>query len=455
MYFRQMYKKWLTIALVLGGCFLRMPACAQQGEPEEIGAAEDKFRDKFFEALRQKAIGNYDKAITYIEECLKLQPDNPALFNEIGRNQLLAKHYKEAYEAFEKASQLDPANRWYLNGMYDVAYETQDWNRAIGIVTKLIPFDDTLKEDLVSLYMNTKQFDKALALINELNATVGHSEKRDLYKADILSDPKYAGSEKDDLLARIKTDPQDEAAYLELMSLYSNSGQEAKATEIAKQLEKAIPASDWAQVSLFRNALAANDGDRAVTAMNQLLKSTRIDSKIKHRVINEFLLFTQKNPQYADALAQATALFGGDQQAKTAKEIGKFYQGKGDWKSAASYYEKEATANPADLENTLLLLQAYAETAQFDKMNTKAAAAIELYPMQPELYYYGGLAFNQLKQFAKAKDLLLTGVDYIVDSVPLEANFNIQIGEAYHGLGDEANKEKYFLKADKLLNKKK
>lgn len=133
MYFRQMYKKWLTIALVLGGCFLRMPACAQQGEPEEIGAAEDKFRDKFFEALRQKAIGNYDKAITYVEECLKLQPDNPALFNEIGRNQLLAKHYKEAYEAFEKASQLDPANRWYLNGMYDVAYETQDWNRAIGI----------------------------------------------------------------------------------------------------------------------------------------------------------------------------------------------------------------------------------------------------------------------------------------------------------------------------------
>jgi len=441
--------------LILGGCLLQAPSFAQTGEPEDADVVKDEFRDKFFEALRQKAIGNYDKAIDDIQACLKLQPNNPALFNEIGRNQLLSKHYKEAYEAFEKASQLDPSNRWYLNGMYDVAYETQNWNQAIGIVTRLIPFDANLKEDLVSLYMNTKQFDKALALINELNNTVGHSEKRDLYKADILADPKYAGNEKDDLLARIKADPKEEVAYLELMSLYSNSGQEAKAAEVAKMLEKALPTSDWAQVSLFRNYLAANDGDHAVTAMNQVLKSTKIDTKIKHRIINEFLLFTQKNPQYADALAQATSLFGGDQQAKTAKEIGKFYQGKGDWKSAATYYEKEATANPSDLENTLLLLQAYVETTQFDKLEAKARATIELYPMQPELYYYQGLALNQLKQFAKAKEILLTGIDYIVDSAPLEANFNIQIGEAYHGLGDEANKEKYFLKADKLLNKKK
>ena len=35
----------------------------------------------------------------------------------------------------------------------------------------------------------------------------------------------------------------------------------------------------------------------------------------------------------------------------------------------------------------------------------------------------------------------------------MEANFNIQLGEAYNGLGDAKKKEEYFLKANELLKK--
>lgn len=449
-----MAKRILYSILVAGALALPVAASAQD-EPEEIGVVTDAFRDAFFDALRQKGIGNYDKALASLEKCLKLKPSEPSLYNELGKNQLLLKRYDDAYASFEKASQMDPENRWYLNGMYDVLYETKDWDRAIGIVRKLIPFDASLNEDLVSLYMNTRQFDRALALINELNGSVGRSEKRDLYKADILSDPKYAGLEEEALRSRIKKDPKDESAYLELILLYSNSGQDAKAEGVTRQLETEIPTSDWAQVGLFKRHLANNDGEKAVAAMDQLLKSEKVDDKIKHRIINEFLLFTQNNPQYAEALEKATVAFSGDRQVKTAKEIGKFYQGKGDWDKAIAYYEKDANDNPSDLETALLLLQGYTEKRAYDKVEAKSGAMIEAYPMQPELYYYNGMAQNQLGQFQKAKDILLSGIDYIVDSPVLEANFNIQVGEAYNGLGDKANKEKYFLKAEKLLNQKK
>lgn len=449
-----MGKRTLYSILIAGALSFPVSAPAQ-AEPEEIGAVTDEFRDAFFEALRQKGIGNHDKAITALEKCLKLKPSEASLYNELGKNQLLLKRYDEAYASFEKASQMDPANRWYLNGMYDVLYETKDWDKAIGIVRKLIPFDASLNEDLVSLYMNTRQFDKALALINEMNDTVGRSEKRDLYKADILSDPKYAGLEEDALRARIKKDPKDESAYLELILLYSNSGQAGKADAVTQQLEAEIPTSDWAQVGLFKRYLAQNDGAKAVAAMDQLLKSDKVDDKIKHRIINEFLLFTQKNPQYAGALEKAASAFSGDKQVKTAKEIGKFYQSKGDWDNAITYYEKDAADNPSDLETALLLLQGYTEKQDYRKMASRSGALIEVYPMQPELYYYNGMAQNQLGQFQKAKAILLSGIDYIVDSPTLEANFNIQIGEACNGLGDKASKEKYFLKAEKLLNQKK
>jgi hypothetical protein len=60
-------------------------------------------------------------------------------------------------------------------------------------------------------------------------------------------------------------------------------------------------------------------------------------------------------------------------------------------------------------------------------------------------YYYSGLAYNQA-QFKKAKEMLEMGLDYLVDDNALTINFNIQLGEACHGLGDEKKKDFYFLK---------
>jgi tetratricopeptide (TPR) repeat protein len=60
-----------------------------------------------------------------------------------------------------------------------------------------------------------------------------------------------------------------------------------------------------------------------------------------------------------------------------------------------------------------------------------------------------------LKQFKKAKEMLEMGLDYVVNDVLLEVNFNLQLGEAYNGLGDFKKKEMYFAKANQLLKDKK
>ncbi|OYU79329.1 MAG: cytochrome C biosynthesis protein [Flavobacterium sp. BFFFF1] len=442
----------LLIVLLVG---LYPVALHAQAEPEDIASASDAFQESFFESLKQKAIENYDKAIESLEKCLKLEPDNAVVLSELGKNYLHLKRYREAYDAYEKATKLEPKNRWYLAGMYDVTYETQDYNNSIVLVQRLIPFEESYKEDLASLYMKTGQFDKALVVINELNETVGHSDKRDLYKADILKDSKYQGSEKDNLIAQIKKNPKEESNYISLIYLYSNSNQEEKAQEIARQLEKEIPTSDWAQVSLFKFHLNNNDGDKAVVSMNQALKSTKVDNKVKQRMINEFLIFTKNNPKYDADLEKAIGYVSDDKSVNAAKEIAKFYQNKKDWIKAAKYYEIDAANHPDDIETTVLLLQAYTENKQFDVLAKKADNLIELFPLQPELYYFSGLAHNQLKEFKKAKETLETGIDYLVDNRDLEINFNIQLGEAYNGLGDAKKKEQYFLKADQLLKKKK
>lgn len=427
-----------------------------QTEPEEIKVESDKFQDFFYESMFQKSIENYDKALVALEQCLKLKPNQATIYFEMGKNYLASKDYKNAYASYEQATKIDPNNKWFWVGLYDVCYESKDFNQAIIIVNKIIPFDAEYREDLVSLYMVTKQHDKALAEINDLNDKVGKTERREMYKMEILMEGKHQNSEIDKLNELISKNPKEESNYIALIFLYSSSNEDNKAEEIAKKLEKEIPESVWAQVSLFKSYIEKNDGKSAVKSMNTVLASSKIDSKIKHRIFNEFLLYANENPQFTTELDNAIGYFKNDTSVNVPKEIGKFYQNKKQWDKAIKYYEmSEKNSFEVDLETNILWLQVHTELKQFESVLKKSIVMIDTYPAEPQFYYYAGMANNQLQFYKKAKDILEMGIDYVVENKDLEINFNIQLGEAYNGLGDSGKKELYFNKANQLLKEKK
>jgi len=450
-----MMKKRVLVILVFA-LFSNAFSVMAQTNPEDIAMATDEYQDSFYESLKQKGIENYDKAIVSLEKCIKLKPNDAVAYFELGKNYLSLKDYGNAQSSFEKATQLDPKNKWYWLGIYDVSYETKNYPLAIETIQKIIPFDEEYKDDLISLYMISNQYDKALLAINEMNDKFGKSDDRDRYKIQILSQGKFQNAEASNLIEQIKKNPKEESNYVDLIFLYSKSEETDKALEVAKQLVKEIPTSEWAQVSLFKGYLDANQAEKAISSMNVILASSKIDSKIKHRTLNEFLIYTNKNPQYAPALEKAIGYFDNDPNVDVAKEIGKFYHSKNQFENAIKYYEKDLKANSdTDRETNLLLLEAYTQAKQFEPLTKRAMMMIEVYPSQPQFYYFAGLGSNQLQQFKNAKTVLEMGLDYVVDDFKLEANFNFQLGEAYNGLGDARKKEEYFLKANELLKKKK
>ena len=289
-----------------------------------------------------------------------------------------------------------------------------------------------------------------------MNETTGKTALRDNYKAQILSQAQYQNSEMDDLILRIEKNPKEESNYTVLIRMYLENGEEKKALEITKKLEKEVPNSVWAQVGFFKYYLDNKENDKAIKSMNRVLESSEIESSIKHRILNEFLIFVTKNPNYESDLEKAIAYFDKDPNINVAKEIGKYYYVKKQWEKAIHYYELSLKNNTVqDVETSFLLIESHIEMKQFELVAQKATDLLETYPTQPQFYYYSGMANNQLQDFKKAKEILEMGLDYLVNDIPLEINFNIQLGEAYNGLGDFKKKEMYFSKANQLLKNKK
>lgn len=442
-------------SLLIVGMFIISTSLLAQTEPDDIALVSDEFQESYYESLKQKGMENFDKAIVSLEKCLKIQPENAVIYHEIGKNYFFQKDFTSAETALIKATQIDPNQKWYWIDLYEVYYETKNFNQAILTLQKVIPFDKNYKEDLVSLYMYTAQFDKALVLINELDDTVGKTEMRDRYRLEINSQSKTNATDKNDLEKAIQKNPQIEENYISLIYKYSDNGQEEKAREVAQKLEKNIPNSEWAQVFLYKYFINENKGQEAVTAFEKVINGKQIDKKIKFKMYNELLIFVLKNPSFEPQLDKATRYFENDSEFNVYKEIGKFYYKKGKWDLAVKNLEKAFQKDNSDIETNIFLLACYEEKANYDSMLKSASDLIDLFPSQPEYYYFAGKAASRIKNFKKSNEFLESGLDYVVDNIDLEIDFCSELAEVSKQLGNLKKSDEYIARVNTLKKKKK
>ena len=423
-----------------------------QINPDEIALVENEVENNFYEALKQRGIENYDKAIVAIQKCIEKDNTNPVFYHELGKNHLDLKQYLEAENAFKKAIELNSNERWYLNSLYDVYYQTKDFLKSIPVVQKLISFDPNMSEDLVSLYMYTNQHDKALNLLNEMESTSVLSQSMEYYKLKIQSSNAYSKPEVKELENLIRKNPKVEQNYIDLMMLYSTSNQEEKAFEVAKELAKEIPNSDWAHVSLFKFYLVNNEVSNAKKSMFKVFKNKNIDLRIKHRILNEFLIVTVNTNEHDKDLEEAVSYFANDNIINVPKEIGKFFYNKKEYLKTELYLKKGIQNEPNDIESVLLLLEVESTLEKFEEVKKTATNYIDLFPTFSKLYFYAGLANYKLNNAKAAISKLEMGLEFIIEDAVLENQFYLLLAESFKK-ENNTTKEKIYRSKAELIQK--
>lgn len=138
----------------------------------------DEFQEYFFEALKQYAIENYEKAIIALEECKKLQPKYAIIDFELSKNFLKLRQYFKAEDYVLKALKAEPDNIWYLEGLFTVYQAQNNTSKAIEVANKLAEKNIRYKENLVRLYTRAGNYNKALQLLGDLDAEFGKTTRR-------------------------------------------------------------------------------------------------------------------------------------------------------------------------------------------------------------------------------------------------------------------------------------
>ncbi len=143
---------------------------------EEIASKEEllveqqqiNFETFFFEALQQKAIGNYDKAIYALEECQKIEKLNLAVLFEFSKNYYEQHKYTEAEYYGNQALNLQPDDTNIIKHLKEINLRQNDYKEAIKYQNQLIYRNPELEPELIFMYIRSGDIKSAKILMKKL-----------------------------------------------------------------------------------------------------------------------------------------------------------------------------------------------------------------------------------------------------------------------------------------------
>lgn len=435
-------RKLLGIGFILWAC----TACGSaisltEDGPEdaalvEIEAREDAFMESFFEALKQKALENYDMAIVALAKCLEIDDSEIAVYHEIGKIHNLQGNHDRAAIYLEQGRRLSPENQPILVDLYKAYFLDRKFKEALEVVKQLSQVNVNFKEDLANLYFLNKQFDPALEVLDQLDHQWGYNNLRSGLRRQIYAATDNVEGKISDLQKRIREEPEEERHYLNLIFIYSEADMPELAYDTAEQLLERDPTSELVHLALYRFYLDQNHVDQATESIKTLLRGRELEEEVKYQVLNDLLLHMENHAEIKDRLEEVVRVFAQQQgHSEVYEEVGNFYVGRRGYKQALEYYQKglvEKISSP-DLVIKALLLQI--ELESYDEAIGLSRRGLERFPTHPYLYLLQGTALNGAGDHQQALDRLQDGLAHLGNDPELEVAFYEQMVLATRAMG--------------------
>jgi len=274
-------KKLLYIAFLL---LILSPKTWAQADLESDEKSEkenwkkrEAFNDFFFDAMKEKAIGNYDKAIENLEKCQEIDASDFTLNYEISLNYKYQKDYENAIFFGEKAMEMAPKEKWiwyHLNTLYGL---TKNYQKRATVLAKLVDSMPNMRFLYASTLKNIRKYDEALAQITLVEKNQKLRPFQIGFAVGILDRIANDDKKEDWLKNHYKKYKNEDFYPKQLLRFYKAKGK----TEAAQLLEQ----------ELLEKGVIVSKKPQELTAVLPALK-TKYEEQKDYKVLKEILLLS-------------------------------------------------------------------------------------------------------------------------------------------------------------------
>ena len=271
---------WITL---VAGCTKKSAPATSL--PKSIKSTDTVAYDYvYIEAIKQKLLGNMGDALTYLEQCIEMDPQNDAAYYQMAQISMQRGDLENGKKYGLKAVKLDDKNFWYLTMMANIYYQEKTYDSSIYYYEEAIrdfPEKESVKLALADVFSQKGDFRKADDIYKSLEIKYGLNENISLlYIKNLINAKNYKRAE-EKVLQLLKTSP-DEIVYNGLLAeIYHNMGENNKAFDIYKKLMGKDPSNPQTLLSLTGFLVTEKNYDDLLTILNNVVRSDEIRKENK------------------------------------------------------------------------------------------------------------------------------------------------------------------------------
>ncbi len=436
-------------------------SCKSKKAPakQNTQAVEAEFTSNFIDgcAALQPQKQNLQLALTYFNECKKLDPNSIPLKYELGKTYKLLGANALAIQNAKACAEADPKNEWYQLLLIECYVTVKEFNQAVKLREQLVknfPGKVEFKEDLAIEYSRVGDFDKSYKIYDELELTYGINEQITLNKCKLLKNQKKFKETEQELLRLSNFDKTEPRYYAYLADFYIEQNKLDEAKLMYDKILKIDPNNPSINLALHDYYSAQGKDDDAFACLKKAFQNPDLEIEYKVDAARYYYSRAEKQPEsnyYSRGLELSEILIKTHpKDAKGNAIYADFLILAGNIKGASKYYYLAAANETIDFRVWGQLLFADSELRQYDSLEHHSAIAMELFPNQPTTYFFNGIANMQLRNHKKAAQSLKDGLEFVVDNKALMMDFYSNMGDAYFYLKDYPKSDKAFDDALKI-----
>jgi tetratricopeptide (TPR) repeat protein len=417
-------------------CALGLLAQKKQA-PDQVLTEEASMKAEMalIDGERYLILENYAKALELFRVAKEINPRDAAIHYKIAQILYQNKSFDEAIVSAERAIEIEPSNKFYYLLAADIQTERADLLSAQKLYETLLkmPGNEDYLLDLAAIFLYQGKDAKALEVLTRAQDHFGTNETLVREKQRILQKEGNIDQIIEEWKRLVKEESTEEGHVFVLVDLLITHGRLAEAELYLKEIQAGSTSANRAGLMLAEILKKQGKQTEALNAAKASLLSKEVAFELKGGILNDFLKSSDESskPQLLALIKQIAAAHPSEYTAQAF--AGDVCFQLGDKESALSYYLKSTRIIPDNFSVWQNILSLEAELNQYDSLQVHAEEAIEYFPNQAALYYFGGTAYLRKKNYSRAIQLLEMGKRYAQDN-KLKSVFHGQLGDAYNGM---------------------